>query len=289
MPLKNQIKLILEKYLKEYVTKDIVYLKDYFTMSKEKKKESLVYEYYDFFNDFLEETETYFERPTEKRESLYMDEPDEDVEMFESDDELMYWLKENNEEVFNKFADYLYEKITTNELPVNESEYPAWVYYDDEVEIIKNQWLIHFTNDADSVAKEGFKYGVSDMDKLGLTTSLSDFYKKYGGYNFAFLLSDYKKYSVRSYVHGGGYKYGSEAVIFRASGLKVYHYGDEEHQVIFYGNTAKNIIPIVKGEITKYALYSKDNRLLYENDNLDKIVSWIINNYSQYRKQFAYK
>lgn len=120
------------------------------------------------------------------------------------------------------------------------------------------------------------------MEKLGLTCHLSEFEKKYGGYNFAYTLSDFPKYAKKS----GGYKYGSEAVVFNASGIKVWHYGDEEPQVIFYGNTAKNIIPITSGENTEFAIYSKDNKILYENDDLKNVVYWLIKNFNQYRKNF---
>ena len=73
-------------------------------------------------------------------------------------------------------------------------------------------------------------------------------------------------------------------VLFRASGVKMWHYSDEEPQVIFYGNTAKNIIPITKGENYAYAIKSKD-KILYESDELEKVVDWVVDNYDQYRKK----
>jgi hypothetical protein len=279
-----------QQVLNEYITKDIVYLKDYFKMPKSSKMEYLPHEYYYFFDDFLDETDTEFERPKETQPSNYMDEPDEEVDMFDNDIELMTWLENNNREIYNKFAEYLYDKISNNTLPINDAEYPAWSYFDDNPQLIKNQWLIHFTNDADNITKNGFKYGVNDMTKLGLTTHLGEFDKKYGGYNFAYTLNDFKKYGASSYGNWSksGYKYGNEAVIFNASGIKVWHYGDEEPQVIFYGNTAKNIIPITSGENAKFGVFSKNGNLLFENDDLPKIVKWIVNNYQQYRKNFVY-
>jgi hypothetical protein len=68
----------------------------------------------------------------------------------------------------------------------------------------------------------------------------------------------------------------------------VWHYGDEEPQVIFYGSTIKNIIPITSGENSKFGVFSKNGKLLYENDDLTKIVKWIVNNYQQYHKNFVY-
>jgi hypothetical protein len=156
----------------------------------------------------------------------------------------------------------------------------------DDDKIVKNKWLIHFTNNAEEIAREGFTKGVNDITKLGLTTRLSDIDKQFGGYNFAYLLGDYVKYSREMY---SGYKYGKEAVLFRASGIKTNHSGDREPQVIFYGNTAKNIIPIKKtnkGEYGEYGIYDmRDGKLLYENNNLSKVVNWVVKNYDQYRSR----
>lgn len=291
--LKSLVRANVRKYLSEnrllneYITNSMINLKDYFSMPEEAKMAYLPHEYHYFFNDFMEETDTYFERP--KEEFL-----DANGELMRTEDyhelELMTWLENNNREIYDKFAKYLYDKIMDNTLPIADAEYPAWSFFDDTPELVKNQWLIHFTNSADNIAKNGFKYGVDDMTKLGLTTHLSEFDKKYGGYNFAYTLKDFQKYGKSSYGNWtkSGYKYGNEAVVFNASGIKVWHHGDNEPQVIFYGNTAKNIIPITIGEQAKWAIYSKNGRLLYENDNLPKVVNWVVNNYQQYRKNFVY-
>lgn len=275
-------KLLREGLLKEYISNQMIYLKDYFSMPESSKKAYLPHEYNYFFEDFLIEEDIDFEQPKEIKQSNYADEPEEYVDMFDSSVELIIWLENNNKELYDKFSDYLYNKIMNNELPIPEEEYPAWAYFDDNPILIKNQWLIHFTNNADSIAYEGFKYGAEDISKLGLTTRLSEFDKKYGGYNFSYLLSDFKKYGIRN---RGGYKYGDEAVIFRASGIKLYHYGDEEPQVIFYGNTAKDIIAITKGDNSDYSIKSKDDKILFENDDLETVVNWLIKNYNQYRKK----
>jgi hypothetical protein len=275
-----------QKILNEYINKNVVYLKDYLTMPKSSKMAYLPHEYYYFFDDFLDETNTFFERPKEIKPSNYTDEPEEEVDMFDNDIELIIWLERNDKETYNKFAEYLYDKITSNTLPINDADYPAWSYFDEDPEIVKNQWLIHFTGDAQGIAEHGFKFGVDDMTKLGLTTHLGEFDKKYGGYNFAYTLNDFKTYGRGGYTKSG-YKYGSEAVIFNASGIKVWHHGDQEPQVIFYGNTAKNIIPIIRGEESKFGIYSNNGRILFENDDLTKVVKWLVDNYEQYRRKLT--
>jgi len=270
-----------QKILKEYINREEVSLKDYLSMSESEKKAYLPHDYYYFFEDFLIEVDPDFEMPTETIQTNYADEPEEEVDMFEKNDyELIEWLENNDKETYDKFAQYLYKKITYHDLPINDAEYPAWSFFGDSPEVIKNQWLIHFTNNADKLAMEGFKYGVDDIDKLGLTTHLGEFDKKYGGYNFAYLLSDFPRYAKGRH----GYKYGDEDVIFNASGIRVWHLGDEEYQVNFYGNTAKNIIPITNGENANFAIYNKKGRVLYENDDLPKVVNWLVKNYQQYRK-----
>lgn len=282
-------RILSEIFLKEYITNNEVYLKDYLSMSEEQRKYYLPHEYHYFFDNFLDEEEIDFQAPREVVQSNYVDEPDEEVDMFDSTIELMTWLENNDRETYKAFADYLYNKIDKNELPIPESEYPAWSYFDDNPVVIKNQWLIHFTDNATDVALEGFKYGVEEMDKLGLTTQLGEFDKKYGGYNFAYLLSDFQKYGSSSYGNWtkSGYKYGKEAVIFRASGVKVWHHSDEEPQVIFYGNTATNIIPITEGDDKKWSIRNRNNRILFESDELESVVSWLVKNYDQYRKSLS--
>jgi hypothetical protein len=274
--MRNRIK----ELLKEYITKDEVYLLNYFKESEESRKQYLPQEYYYFFEDFLIEEDIDFEKPKDYFPSNTEGEPDEEQDMFDNDLELMIWLENNNKEIYDKFGDYLYEKLRNNTLPIPEQEYPAWVYFDNNPEIVKNQWLIHFTKDANSIANEGFKYGVDEIEKLGLTTWLSDYEKKYGGYNFAYLLSDFKRYGYKGY---NKYKYGDECVIFRASGVKLWHYGDEEYQVIFYGKTASNIIPIDFYNGEWYIANNKTLKLLYSNEDLEKVVMWLTKNYNQYK------
>lgn len=269
--------------INEYITNDEIYLRDYLSMPDSAKLAYLPYEYYYFFQDFLDETDYDFEMPKETIPSDYVDEPDEEVDMFDNEIELITWLEYNDKKTFNSFAEYLLNKINNYTLPISDSEYPAWSYFDDKPTLIKNQWLIHFTDNADDIAREGFKYGVDDMTKLGLTTHLGEFDKKYGGYNFAYLLNDFSKYAKGNYSRGK-YKYGKEAVVFNASGIKVWHYGDNEPQVIFYGNTARNIVPITSGENNDYAIFGKNGRVLFEHDDLETVVYWLIRNFEQYRK-----
>lgn len=271
------------KLITEYVNRDVTSLKNYLSQTEEEKKRYLAHDYPYFFDDFIYELDFDFEYPAEEYYNS-------DGELEQGDQlngyDLMEWLDKNNQDLLDKYNDYLYTNITNSTLDIDPSEYPAWTYFDDKPKLIKNQWLIHFTNNSDDIVREGFKYGVDEMTKLGLTTHLGEFDKKYGGYNFAYKLSDFNRYGKAGYgSRGGEYKYGKEAVMFRASGIETYHYGDQEPQVIFYGNTAKNIIAVSPGENENWAIYNnKTGRIIIESDNLEKIAYWVDANYQQYRK-----
>lgn len=108
------------------------------------------------------------------------------------------------------------------------------------------QWLVHFTDHAWKIVRDGFKYGSEEADRLGLTT----WRKKHGpGYNFAFELDDVKRYSTDNASYRRKQKYGQQAVIFRSPGNKIFHIGDNEPQVIFYGPSARRpFIPVSKDQ-----------------------------------------
>lgn len=147
----------------------------------------------------------------------------------------------------------------------------------------RTTWLVHFSDNAASIAYEGFKYGVDHPGRLSLTTYIDNqsFDKKYGGYNFAFLANDRDAYHAAL-----SKKYGKHAVMFQSSGLKVHHYGDEETQIIFYGPEVdpRNIILLYNdgGDWQVTSKY-KDDPLF--TGSFDKVVKWVQNNYHQYRKQ----
>lgn len=257
-----------KKVIKEYVDNDIISLKNYLSAPEEEKKRRLAYDLPWLIDSFIDE-------------NGYEQVPDDEMEDYEK----IEWIEKNNPELFNKFTEYLYEKAQYFELPIDVSEYPSWISFSDNTQIIKNQWLIHLTNDADLIAENGFQYGVDEIDKLGYTKYMPDSEKEYGGYNFAYLPYDFSKYgktggfSRRSVK----YKYGSEAVIFRASGLRVWHYGDEEYQTLFRGSSAKNIIPAKEGEYKEWAIRNKKtDQIIVEMDSLEELVYWVEKNYSQY-------
>lgn len=264
--------------LDEFVVQDEVYLLQYLNQSEEDKKKSLPYDFPYFFNDFLIEEDIDFEYPTHN----IIDADGENIGEKMEDYEAIEWISANNPELFNKYADYLYDRVLNNTLLVPEYEYPAWSYFSSG-SIVKNQWLIHFTSEDNAweIYRKGFLRGVEDITKLGLTTSLGEFEKKYGGFNFSYTIPDFKEYA-KSSGYGREYKYGNAAVLFRASGVRTWHYGDQEYQTIFFGNTARDIIPIKEGS-NGWEVYSSKGNIKPQSE-LKNLVDWLVHNYEQYKK-----
>ena len=273
------------KYLKdyrlfEYLKKDEnIWLYQYFKMTDKQKKDSLPYHFPWFFNDFIEDEEIEF-----KPVFTHVDIDGEDIGDELIDRELIEWLSINNKDIFNKFAEWLFKRVNDATLNIDDSEYPTWSFFGSP-DIIKEQWLVHFTNKAYDIENKGFTIGTDDINKLGLTTHLSDSEKKYGGYNFAYTIYDFNKYAKSWKGWAKVYKYGKEVVIFRCSGVRAQHYSDQEYQTIFWGKLATHINAVERGESKDWAIYNKiSGRLLYENDELEKVIDWFVNNYNQYKK-----
>ena len=174
-----------------------------------------------------------------------------------------------------------------------------------------NQWLIHFTPNPGEIALNGFTKGTQDMEELGVTHG-SQRYEE--GYNFAFIADKATNDEARYYLGHDGYGNlddNAGAVMFKADGIEAYHGGDCQDQVIFWGPSARNIIPIYHGNVEEMSyvgwdyddienpdkfykhrgstdcwyILGKNNNLLYCNENIRKIITWIKNNYFQYRNE----
>ena len=152
-------KLLHESLINEFISQDMISLKRYFTLTDDEILGYLPLDYCYLLKYFVD---------------------DEDIELELNDYEpcdVVEYIQKNNKELYDKFSKWLFNGIHHNSLPIESSEYPAWSFYG-KPELIKNQWLIHFSNDVNGIEKHGFNYGVDEMGKLGLTTHLSSFDKK---------------------------------------------------------------------------------------------------------------
>lgn len=191
---------------------------------------------------------------------------------------------ENMPENYRKsFTEYASEYLMQND----PAEAPTWAHMDLNKKTLlpRTTWLLHFSNDADSIWEDGFKYGAQDMDKLGLTTYYKDSHRKMDtGYNFAFLATG--RHAARAARDG---KYGSDCVIFQNSGVEAHHYGDEEDQIVFWGENAhpSGMALIVKGGDDYYVKANrnwKENKEYIFTGDFGDCVNWVIQNWSRYSR-----
>lgn len=278
-PTNNLIESI-DVFLNEFINKEVNWLKKYLELPEDAKLEDIAENFSFFAQGFINH---YPDVANEIMEKEGISEDDlQDWEGYE----IFEYIRSELKEYFDDLKNYIVQHVMNS--PEFSRELPSHQYFD-KPEIFKNNWLIHFTDDAIAIAYDGFQYGVDDYERLGLTTDYSKADKKTGGkgYSFAYDVNDFKRYYYNRSPSEP--KYGSEAVLFRASGIKSWHDGDGEPQVIFYGETAKDFIPITQGENDRWGVYStKTGKLLREDDDLGELVDWILYNFAQYRKSLVY-
>ncbi len=246
-----------------YLPQEMQWFKDYLSMNDTQKAVDLAYKWPGDFVEYVQETDDADKLPQgDDPETVQEEVLNTDFSQF-SADVMQGWMEHQ--------IDYL--------MANNPADAPSWSTLSYEG-LVKNQWLIHFTDDAWGIANNGFKFGTDDMDRAALSTWFTEASKQSGGFNFAFLLSDFMRYSG---ARGGSPKYGKEAVIFRASGIKIWHSGDEEPQIIFRGSEARDIVPIQHPDNWVLPENSK-GRPIYQNEDLNAVTTWVVNNWAQYQQ-----
>jgi hypothetical protein len=172
--------------------------------------------------------------------------------------------------------------------------------------VVRNTWLVHGTTpeSAVSIAKRGFDRG-NKIGMLAYNLSAGADGQKHdysGDYLFAFDAGDD--------IHGSGEtsvdldKYGDALVVFKGSGYKVFHHGDNEYQVIFDYHEPKACFlvssssaaaelgfPVRKAGENAMAIYNdqvygqKDGQPvpLFAAQHANDCVEWIVAHGDQYR------
>ena len=273
-----------KEQLVEYFDKHLVDLRNYFNKTPHEK------------NLFIISNGQWFNSVKSVLESCLEDEDFEDAD--ESIAE--YGLECANNYNLDGFAKVLYDYPRFTKLIVdgikliNGRDYESCSLEKmDYIRDVKNEWLIHFTHASENIRKEGFKQGVyTDWDyrDMLLATAFTRLgYEEEEGYNFAYSLSGNDYLNTASNLDN--YLYGKECVIFQASGVEVYHHGDKDKQVIFWGPSAKNIISIKQEDGCWYIESIKTKRRLIIGKNQDlslkTVISWCLKNIQQYRKHLG--
>lgn len=193
-------------------------------------------------------------------------------------------LQESDPEIFKALPVDIQEEISewvSDELSRHEpAELPSSHYFHPDKQLIHRQtWLVHFSDAAHHIAYNGFTHGSYDARRLGLTTYYSHDSKESGGYNFAF------EALSRDAIHAAeSKKYGQHAVLFQNSGVKAWHNGDEENQIIFWGpDVNPSLIFELHNNHGDWEVVGRDR--VYFTGTYDQAVKWVIQNNHQYRKK----
>ena len=267
--------------INEYLNQEEIWLKKYLNSDDKNKYINLTYKFDYLLEDFLNtiELSSYFNKEDKDKITRMIDDGYESYEILDK-----RFMTDDFKYDFGKF---IYNEVDSASLPTN--------FYFDDGEIIKNQWLIHLTSYALDIWKDGFLYGTDDIEDLALTTYNTHDSKKHGGYNFAYTINDFIKYGNNG-DHDHKFKYGDNAILFKCSGVRAWHTGDEEYQTIFYGKYATTIIWLEYGEIEHgdregedcWFIESRKNKVrLVEKENIRDLINWVETHYDQYRKHLT--
>lgn len=223
---------------------------------------------------------------------------------------------ERQDEAIDEYLDNRMSKIRNDFKTRNYEESSGFAWSDDAEdgkEIVHNEWMVHFSDYADKIAKEGFTKGNDYDGKLKSATYQRG--KTEGGYNYAYLASDV--------IGGKGYKFldylkerETPFVMFKGNGYRFHHNQDEEDQVVLnniqkgtmvfvrrlydqwcvlstanpnWKNRTKDINP--RPEDERFAMNNPRNiieGILYSDDDIDKVIKWVMNNFDQYRTKIKY-
>jgi hypothetical protein len=204
-------------------------------------------------------------------EQFFEDENIEIPEGFDPDSPFDFMETPEFNEIKRDFISWLENNIDGSDCTM-----PTYMFLTGAELVPRQTWLVHFSNDADDIFDNGFKYGAEDFTQLGLTTHFTD--KKRlsrPGWNFAFKADS--RYARTVAVSG---KYGKHAVLFQSAGVEAAHSGDEEYQVVFWGPNVKE----------RFLLTNEDNswnvtvgQRVLPFDSFQKAVDWVIKNHRQYR------
>ena len=223
---------------------------------------------------------------------------------------------ERQDEAIDEYLDNRMSKIRNDFKKRNYDEASGFAWSDDAEdgkEIVHNEWMVHFSDYADKIAKEGFTKGNDYDGKLKSATYQRG--KTEGGYNYAYLASDV--------IGGKGYKFldylkerETPFVMFKGNGYRFHHNQDEEDQVVL-NNIQKGTMVFVRRlydqwcvlstanpnwkkrtkdinprpEDERFAMYNPRNIIegvLYSDDDIDNVIKWVVNNFDQYRSKIKY-
>lgn len=193
-------------------------------------------------------------------------------------------------DAFHKLPDSMKKELegsvkdNAEEIWPDDADRPSTFYFTYGSLLKRTTWLVHFSDDPWDIKRDGFIYGTDRMDRLGLTTYIRKEGKKFGGYNFAFEAgSRHAKWAAAKK------KYGEHAVMFQNAGVKAWHSGDEEDQVIFWGkdvSPADLVVLWSDGDgwhVARQRQGKGQSEFVFSADKYENAEKWVMQNFNQYR------
>ena len=122
------------------------------------------------------------------------------------------------------------------------TSYKAYNYFEPKG-IVHNVWAIHFTNmeGYEGIKSRGFRIGVPNYDELAYSADYYDYdTPRKSGWNFALPVDN--KYL------GEDLGYGNCAFLIKTDGVRAYHKGDQDDEIIFKGCMVKKKYPFIYDE-----------------------------------------
>jgi hypothetical protein len=120
--------------------------------------------------------------------------------------------------------------------------YKAYNYFEPKG-IVHDIWAIHYTNleGYEGIQKRGFRIGVQDYDALAYSNHYyNNEMPRKSGWNFALPIDN-------EYI-GDDLGYGDCGFIIKTDGVRAYHKGDHDDEIIFKGCMVKKKYPFVYDE-----------------------------------------
>ena len=177
-----------------------------------------------------------------------------------------YLAQESTEEIYDNYNGT--KRLNTS--------HKAYNYFEPKG-IVHNVWAIHYTyNESwENIKRRGFRFGVTNFDELAYTGNYKDWdnIPKSGGWNFALPIDN--KYL------GEDCGYGDCGFIIKTDGVRAYHKGDGDDEIIFKGCMVKKKYPFVYDEDYKCWIlagfgYNYKNEQLpngaYYDEDLEQVV-----------------
>ena len=225
--------------------------------------------------DFMHLLEDYFDE-------LGDDPPESFVEAQENGSVSDWMETEDAVSILPGFKKWLDDEVWGRDM---DEESPAYMYLSSAHIVPPQTWLVHFSDHADRISLDGFTRGVEDMQRLGLTTYLSDHYKSHPGWNFGLQCCGN---NARDVAQDG--KYGKDAVLFQSAGVSAYHGGDEETQVMFWGPFVRRFILLQRDGDGRNAEWFIEDAIAgreLRRGYYVTVAKWAIDHAQQYRRRIV--